>query len=119
MEYEFTRNIFLGEYYVRCEMGYEVVARWLQEEISTSKDKLEQITKLIDLSKQNSNQSFHYVGQEISVLFEEDEVQIKENCPGQTDDLEEDFSLYESESYSSCGLIDFENFINSWMEFIA
>ncbi|CAH0538715.1 YacL family protein [Vibrio marisflavi] len=118
MEYEFTRNIFLGEYYVRCEMGYEVVARWLQEEIATSSDKIEQINEIISQSKSNPTKTFQYLGQEISVVFEDGEVLIRENCTGQPLELEEDFSIYESESESSCGLVDFESFLASWSEFI-
>ncbi|MCL9781066.1 YacL family protein [Vibrio sp. S4M6] len=119
MEYEFTRNIFLGEYYVRCEMGYEVVARWLQEEIGTSGDKISQIKQLVQLAQQNPNQRYQYIGQEISVFFESEEVQVQEHGTGLTEDLEEDFCLYESESQSSCGLVDFAKFIDSWLEFIA
>ena len=33
MEFEFTRNTLMGEYYVKCSMGHEIVGRWLQEEI--------------------------------------------------------------------------------------
>ncbi|EDL50678.1 hypothetical protein VSAK1_09863, partial [Vibrio mediterranei AK1] len=35
MEFEFIKNSFTGEYLVKCEMGQEVIARLLQEEVST------------------------------------------------------------------------------------
>ena len=29
MEFEFIRNTLMGEYYVKCSMGHEIVGRWL------------------------------------------------------------------------------------------
>ena len=50
MEFEFTRNTLMGEYYVKCSMGHEIVGRWLQEEIGKDKQKLDK--ELDDLEEE-------------------------------------------------------------------
>ncbi|EFO38617.1 YacL family protein [Escherichia coli] len=43
MEFEFIRNTLMGEYYVKCSMGHEIVGRWLQEEIGKDPTMIAQV----------------------------------------------------------------------------
>ncbi|EDK27013.1 hypothetical protein VSWAT3_20145, partial [Vibrionales bacterium SWAT-3] len=43
----------MGEYYVKCSMGHEIVGRWLQEEIGKDKQKLDHVMALIEQSRQD------------------------------------------------------------------
>lgn len=119
MEYEFIRNTLMREYYVKCTMGHEVLARWLQEEIGKDKDKIQQVIELIDLAKQNPTRQYRHLGKETHILIEDHEVHTQENGLDQEVELIEDFNLYDSESSSVCGLIDFESLVVNWLDFIS
>lgn len=121
MEYQFTRNTLLDQYSVRCEMGFEVVARWLQEEIATDCTKIEQAMALIQLAQQQPNQELRLLGREISLLISGNEVTIQENSLLHEQQLvsEEAFDFYDCESFAQCGLQDFQQLLEQWREFIT
>ena len=121
MEYQFTRNTLLDQYSVRCEMGFEVLARWLQEEIATDCTKIDQVMHLIKLAQQQPNQELRWLGREISLLFSDDEVTVQENTLLQEQELpsEEAFDFYDCESFAQCGLHDFQQLLDQWREFVT
>ncbi|MCA2014923.1 YacL family protein [Vibrio tritonius] len=121
MDFEFTKNTLLGEYYVKCSMEHQIVARWLQEEIGKDCTKIDQILDLIEKAHQFSAKELQWHGKEISLVLTGQEVTVQENTQlsGIEEQLEEDFSLYESESYAQCGLEDFESLLLQWREFVA
>ncbi|WPC73656.1 YacL family protein [Vibrio porteresiae] len=119
MDFEFTKNTLLGEYYVKCSMEHQIVGRWLQEEIGRDCTKIDQILALIEKAHQFSAQELQWQGKEISVLLTGQEVTVEENArlSGIEEEFEDDFSLYESESYAQCGLEDFESLLLQWRDF--
>ncbi len=120
MEFEFIKNSFTGEYLVRCEMGQEVIARLLQEEISTSDRTIMEITALLTQAAQFSGNEFKWQGKEISLSVVDSEVHVYENSLAFDSlmEMDEEFSVYESESYSECGLEDFRSVLAQWERFI-
>ncbi|NAW68989.1 hypothetical protein CAG54_15120 [Vibrio sp. V27_P1S3P104] len=121
MEYQFIRNTLLGQYSVRCEMGFEVIARWLQDEIAAECTKIDQVMHLIKLAQQQPNQEQYLVGQEISLLIQGDEVTIQENILLQEQELlsDEAFGFYDCESFAQCGLDDFQQLLVGWRKFVT
>ena len=120
MEFEFIKNSFTGEYLVKCEMGQEVIARLLQEEVSTDDRTIMEIKALLSKASQFSGNEHKWQGKEISLSILESEVHVYKNTLAfeTLTESEEEFSLYESESYSECGLEDFLSVIEQWERFI-
>ena len=121
MEFEFTRNTLMGEYYVKCSMGHEIVGRWLQEEIGKDKSKIDQVLALVEESRTNFSNELSMVGKEITLSINEDEVTVQENVLGHEYEMEEgsEFDFYNSESLSVFGIDDFELLMERWVDFLG
>jgi uncharacterized protein YacL (UPF0231 family) len=120
MEFEFIKNSLTGEYLIKCEMGHEVLARWLHEEVGADAQKILEVQQLIEQSLAHPTQEIRKVGPEISLVFHNFEVQVYENSTryDAIDDSGEDFALYDSESTSESGIEDFSSMLQQWDDFI-
>lgn len=119
MDFQFSRCQISGVYRIHCEMGFEIIARWLSDEIAQDHSKIAQIFTLITQAKQNPEQELHYRGREVSCVFNEFEVCIQSHGMEEEVELEEsDWSLYDSESIAYCGLEDIEHLLWQWQSFI-
>ena len=121
MEFEFVRNTLMGEYYVKCSMGHEIVGRWLQEEIGKDEQKIAQVEQLIDQALSAPQQEHMLLGKEISLSILGDEVMVQENVllHGEELDADSEYDFYDCESTASCGLEDFSLAIQQWKRFLA
>ncbi|MCG3766254.1 UPF0231 family protein [Vibrio cincinnatiensis] len=121
MEYQFVRHQFLGQYTVQCDMGFEVIARWLQDEISINLECIEGLLRLIESAQQQPNQEFRLLGKEISLFMSEHEARIQENALGYDSEpsCEEEWGFYDSESLAQCGLPDLYELVTQWKAFIT
>ena len=121
MEYQFIKNSLTGDYHIRCSMGHEIVGRWLLDEIGTDRQKLAQLFKFINELKLGTVQEANLEGQEIRVSLTRDDVIVQENVLLHEQEMDEhsEFDFYDSESTACCGLEDFEELLNSWVEFIG
>ncbi len=120
MEFEFIRNTLMGEYYVKCSMGHEIVGRWLQEEIGKDPAKIHLVEALIDKAFSSPSQEHSLTGTEISLMIHGDEVLVQENTLAHNYELEleSEFDFYDSESTASCGIEDFMTLIEQWKDFL-
>ena len=121
MEFEFTRNTLMGEYYVKCSMGHEIVGRWLQDEIGKHRESIDRVEQLIAQSKAEPSKEKKMLGHQISLVILGDEVTVQENVLSHGDELDEDseFQFYNSESTAGCGIDDFEVLIERWIDFLG
>ncbi|EGR0620332.1 MULTISPECIES: YacL family protein [Vibrio] len=121
MEFEFIRNTLMGEYYVKCSMGHEIVGRWLQEEIGKDPAKIAQVEALIDKAFSLPSQEYTLTGTEISLMIQGDEVLVQENALSHDYDveMESEFDFYDAESTASCGIEDFVALIEQWKDFLS
>ncbi|MDF2154203.1 YacL family protein [Vibrio sp. CAU 1672] len=120
MEFEFIRNTLMGEYYVKCSMGHEIVGRWLQEEIGKDPAKIAQVEALIEQSFSLPAEEHSLTGMEITLTLQGDEVLVQENTLGYEYDveMESEFDFYDAESTASCGIEDFAGLIEQWKDFL-
>ncbi|RQW63837.1 YacL family protein [Vibrio viridaestus] len=120
MDFEFTKNIFLGGYKATFPMEHLLMGRLLEDELAQDRTKIEQILAIAEQAKLQSIDELIWHGIELTVVFQDYEVQVTENAVYQEieTDLGEDLSLYDGESYASCGLEDFVELITKWREFI-
>ncbi|SEQ32819.1 hypothetical protein SAMN02910415_01274 [Basfia succiniciproducens] len=105
-------------------MGHEAVANWFNSEVRSDSQKIyTALSVLAQAKKQSYEQEIRLIGAEYSLFINADEVMVKANNLDMTDgseqDLEEDFHYYDEESIAFCGLEDFENFLTSYLNFIA
>ncbi|MGR5236702.1 YacL family protein [Vibrio alfacsensis] len=121
MEFEFIRNTLMGEYYVKCSMGHEIVGRWLQEEIGKDPAKIAQVEELIGQAFALPSQEHTLTGSEISLMIQGDEVLVQENTLSHDYEveMESEFDFYDAESTASCGIEDFCILIERWKEFLG
>lgn len=121
MEFEFRKDFISEQATVKLSMGHEAFATWLEQEgqsVKWTEDLLAQITLL----QQRDVMEIKLKGCEFLLLMNQDEVQvINHSLINNQDeiDLEGDFEFYDLETKASCGLEDFLNLIESWLEFIA
>ncbi|MDW3082062.1 YacL family protein [Vibrio sp. 1403] len=120
MEFEFIRNTLMGEYYVKCSMGHEIVGRWLQEEIGKDPTMIAQVEALIDKAFSLPSQEYTLTGTEISLMIQGDEVLVQENALSHDYGVEmgSEFDFYDAESTASCGIEDFVALIEQWKDFL-
>ncbi|SCX77516.1 hypothetical protein SAMN02910354_00311 [Basfia succiniciproducens] len=105
-------------------MGHEAVANWFNSEVRSDSQKIyTALSVLAQAKKQSYEQEIRLIGAEYSLFINADEVMVKANNLDMTDsseqDLEKDFHYYDEESIAFCGLEDFENFLTSYLNFIA
>ena len=120
MEFEFRKDFISEQATVKLSMGHEAFATWLEQEgqeITWIDDLLAKIVLL----QQRAITDFKLLGSEFSLLLNQDEAQVINHSliSNQDDiDLEVDMDFYDAEIQASCGLEDFLNLIESWLEFV-
>ncbi|WED22256.1 YacL family protein [Vibrio sp. JC009] len=119
MEYQFTKNTLTGGIRIKCSMGHEVVARWLEEELTADKEKINALLETVAELKTGLSGEVTLRGKEISAYLSSDDVIIQENVLSYDSDEESEFDFYDSESTSACGLEDFEELLKSFLEFLC
>lgn len=80
MEFEFRKNILLGEYYAAFNMEHAVISRFLEDEINAERTMIEQILQLLQSAYQDDLTEQVWFGREISLKILEGEVTIFENA---------------------------------------
>lgn len=121
MDYEFRKDLFLGEYHADFSMEHQIVGRWLESEIGTDRTKIDHALSMLKKAQDAPFRTLNLLGREVSIIIHDGEVTIQENVLGMADvdELEENFSIYESESSSQCGLEDFNAMLVQWAEFVT
>jgi len=120
MEFEFRKNFISESATVKISMGHEAFATWLEQEgqrVAWVEILLEKI-HLLQLRQINE---FTLPGSEFSLLLTQDEAQVANHSLLNNQDemgLDEDMNFYDLEIQASCGLEDFINLIESWLDFI-
>ncbi len=121
MDSEFYIDDF-GRPQARLAMGFEAIADYLNTECRTE----QACEKLFSQLKQHQQQRFGQTaieGYEFTLQLNDDEISIahQSHCEHdwQADPVEEDMALYDQESHSACGLIDFMALVELWHTFLA
>ena len=120
MEFEFRKDFISEQATVKLSMGHEAFATWLEQE-GQKVDWIEDLLSQIALLEQRTIKEFKLQGSEFSLFVNQDEAQVVNHSlmSNQDDiDLETDMDFYDLEIQASCGLEDFFNLIESWLEFV-
>ncbi len=120
MEFEFRKDFISGESTVKVSMGHEAFATWLEQQ-GQSVTFIESWISTIDKLQKRQQKEFKVRTGDFVLLLEQDEVQITSTSllHHEESELQEDFNYYDQESMAGCGLEDFLNLLESWLEFIS
>jgi len=121
MEFEFRKDFITGQASVQTEMDHEAFATWLEME-GQSTQWVEKLIHQISRLQSRSITEYKLAGSEFSLLMNYAEAQVTnhrlmELCDDE--ELDDNFSFYNAEIEGCCGLEDFKNLLESWLEFIS
>ncbi|GLS92196.1 hypothetical protein GCM10007916_32660 [Psychromonas marina] len=120
MEYEFRKDFITGQATVQTEMDHEAIATWLEME-GQSVDWVEALLAKIDAVQNRSLTEYKQPGSEFNLLLTYADAQVINHRlmeSGDDEELTDDMSFYDAEIEACCGLEDFKNLLESWLEFI-
>ena len=121
MEFEFRKDFITGQATIKTEMDHEAFATWLEME-GQSIEWINALLEQINAVQQRDSGEYQLAGSEFSLLLNNAEAQVINHRLMELDDeeeLDENFSFYDAEIEACCGLEDFKNLIESWLEFIS
>jgi len=121
MEFEFRKDFITGQATVQTEMDHEAFATWLEME-GQSMDWVEALIVKIDAIQSRSLSEYKQLGSEFNLLLTHAEAQVVNHRLMEAEDdeaLTDDMSFYNAEIEACCGLEDFKNLLESWLEFIS
>ena len=120
MEFEFRKDFISEKATVMLSMGHEAFATWLEQE-GQGVVWVEDLLAKIALLQQRAILEYKLPGSEFSLLLNQDEAQVTNHSLMNNQeeiDLETDMNFYDAEGQAACGLEDFLNLIESWLEFV-
>lgn len=121
MEFEFRKDFITGQATVQTEMDHEAFATWLEMEGQSTCWVAALITKVDELQA-HINTEYKLAGSEFNLLLTHAEAQVVNHRLMEAEDdeaLTDDMSFYNAEIEACCGLEDFKNLLESWLEFIG
>jgi uncharacterized protein YacL (UPF0231 family) len=121
MEFEFRKDFITGLATVQTEMDHEAVATWLEME-GQSISWVEALIVNIIAVQNRKVLEYKLAGSEFDLLLTNAEAHVINHRLMEIDEdesLGDDLSFYNAEIEACCGLEDFKNVIESWLEFIS
>ncbi|WP_022939952.1 YacL family protein [Psychromonas hadalis] len=121
MEFEFRKDFISGQATIKTEMDHEAFATWLEME-GQSIDWIEVLLIEIELLQHRKATEYKLAGSEFDLLLTNAEAQVTNHRlmeEREDEELDDNLSFYNAEIEACCGLEDFKNLIESWLEFIS
>lgn len=120
MDFQFKKDI-LGQPVASFSMGHEAIGRWLTDELGSNLIHTQNLIDLIIKVEQSEIGFREITGSELQLTLSINGVEVStlDSEYDLQDELTEDASLYECESFSECGLLDFKQSVQSWLEYIG
>lgn len=121
MEFKFKTDTLNDSYRVDFSMEHEAFGRWLLSELGTNPADIEALLAKITTIKTQHDVEQLIEGRDFSLTLTNDDAMVMANSLHIDEELPEgeDFSHYDAESASECGLDDFEMMLESWLEFVS
>jgi len=117
MDFQFKRDI-LGQPIASFSMGHEAIGRWLTDELGSNQTSTLNLIDMVNKIEQSLIGFREMSGSELELTLSLNGVEVSA-LESDIDLQDEDSNLYESESFSECGLLDFKQALQSWLEFIS
>lgn len=115
MDYEYRYNS-QNQPVAEFSMGHEAIGRWITDELGASSAKIQELLGVIEAIENTQLAQKTIFGRELTLSLSQEDVEI--TAAFDTDEeLPEDTNLSEDESTASCGLPDFKQAVEEWLEF--
>ncbi|QDP00378.1 YacL family protein [Thalassotalea sp. PS06] len=132
MEYEFNRDFIDGSPKAKFSFGHETVGFWLEQEIGRNVSKLSVVREQLQQIINDGYGQLQIPGKEFSLEADIQDVTITANdgfadatnpsVDEEPDDgaeqPDDEFEQDQSFSFAQCGLEDFADMLDSWLEFL-
>lgn len=119
MDYDFTFDEY-DKPIAEFSMGHEAIGSWLSDELGANQQRIEEIIEILDQLANRRIQQRQIEGTEYQLRMNQEDIEVIALSLelAVDEELPEDTSLYDEESYAECGLEDFQQALISWQEFI-
>jgi len=120
MEFDFKKDYFSDKATVKLSMGHEAFGTWLEQE-GQSKQWVDALLAVVSELQQRNITEYKLAGDEFALYLTTEEASITNHSLHMSgSDLDEanDLNFYDQEIEAECGLEDFLNLLESWLEFI-
>lgn len=119
MDYDFSFDEY-DKPIAEFSMGHEAMGSWFSEELGANQQRIEEIIDIVDQLIHRRIQQRQIEGTEYQLRMSQEDVEVRALSLELDidEELPEDTNLYDEESFSECGLEDFQQALISWQEFI-
>jgi len=123
MEYEFIYDSLTGSTAARFSMEHEIMGPWLEVEVGKDVKKIARLLDVIDDVSTRQQHDISITGNEYSLIFSEDSVQVILNSEyevlldASNKELEQNLPT-DYDSSTECGIEDFKTLLIKWSAFI-
>ncbi len=119
MDYDFSFDEY-DKPIAEFSMGHEAMGSWFSEELGANQQRIEEIIDIVDQLIHRRIQQRQIEGTEYQLRMGQEDVEVRALSLELDidEELPEDTNLYDEESFSECGLEDFQQALISWQEFI-
>jgi len=123
MEYQFIDDPITGVATAKFSLDHEVIGPWLEVEVGTSTEKLQQLLSAISDIEQEKQTEIIITGNEYSAVFNRGDVTIQTNASMDgleilPDGLIEENIDFDQQDSAACGSEDLREILLSWAKFI-
>ena len=119
MDYDFSFDEY-DKPIAEFSMGHEAMGSWFSEELGANQQRIKEIIDIVDQLIHRRIQQRQIEGTEYQLRMSQEDVEVRALSLELDidEELPEDTNLYDEESFSECGLEDFQQALISWQEFI-
>lgn len=122
MEFDFKKDYFSDKAAVKLSMGHEAFGTWLEEE-GQEKSWVEKLLLVSEQLQAREIIEYKLVGNEFCLYLSIEEAKIVNHSLHEVEVVSElesanDLNFYDQEIEAECGLEDFINLLESWLDFI-
>ncbi len=119
MDYEFSFDEY-DKPIAEFSMGHEALGSWFTEELGADHQRIEELIEIIDQLINRRIEQRQIEGREYQLKLNQQDAEVRSASLDIDidDELPEDTNPYDEESFSECGLEDFQQVLKSWQEFI-
>lgn len=119
MDYEFSFDEY-DKPVAEFSMGHEAMGSWFSDELGSNQQRIEELIEIIDqlINRRIEQRLIEGTEYQLRLNQEDAEVRALSLDIDIDEELPENTNLYDEESFSECGLEDFQQALQSWQEFI-
>ncbi len=119
MDYDFSFDEY-DKPIAEFSMGHEAMGSWFSDELGANQQRIEELCDIIEqlISRRIQQRLIEGTEYQLRLSQEDAEVRALSLDLDIDEELPEDTHLYDEESFSECGLEDFQQALLSWQAFI-